>query len=270
MRALIVLSLLLLAAGCGGGGGAPGPGPDPDPDPDPVADARTKEILEDCLPDVLTEAGDLSRLLDAIFKGNGSAQGAELPADGAGGFLVEGPPDFEFTRIAWEHDPGGIGEIAGNGEFEFGDGMGGQVAVFTEGQVDQLRSGGIDALGALLLTLADGTVVRARYNGVGLETALLNVEITFTSGQPAGTTGQLELQSPMCAASLTLTDVPFAGLLPALPTGTFGVVLNAGADTVSGTIVTDGTSTASASVSRDGGPVTNWSIDLTTGVATQL
>lgn len=272
MKFLIGLLTLLLVVGCGGGGGGdPGGVITPPPEPDPTADVRTKAALEDCVPELMAELGDLSRILDAIFQGNGTTESVQLPSDGMGGFLVEGPPDFEFTRLQWEHMPGGpTAELAGTGETDFQDGAGSAFAAFDETQVDTLRSGGINALGALLLTLPNDSIVNSRYHGNVPESGIMIQQIAFQSGQATTSSGELDLQLEGCGGHLEFEDVLFSGLIAARATGTFGVRVNVDTDTIEGTLTGDGTSTVSLSVSLNGQPVTNWTLNLTSGVATKV
>jgi len=276
MRTLLLALLLVLwTVACGGGGGGFTPPDDGGPPPDDggppsTGDARSKEILQDCVVPALSDAADWIDIVQQVINGMGSGAGMQiLPL----GVEVIQDPDVSLLNINWSLVLGGDPREDGQGRFSFFDMAGGSVQPLLQSDLDSLvTSEDIDVLGTALPSVADGTRFLTEYSAPSATVRSANLDVAFQGGAPAAADGSIEVERVGCSVRMDWSGIPFANLQgnfsTTFPVGTWMLTIAAEADDMIGTIVLDGSSTAVASVVRNGGAAETWNIDLIAGVAT--
>jgi hypothetical protein len=253
-----LLVLCLGTAGCGGGTGVAETGGNPGP----VGDAVTGQVLEDCLLPAMTGSQDLARVLQSVIQGLGSTVGFSIPTGG----VVDSPDDL---LIQWEYDPDLDLVLDAQGELTFVDAAFMPVQPFAQTHIDALNTTGIDALGAALQSVTDGTSMRVSWNGPpGGQLLAALVEVAFAGGQPGNSAGNTQFVDLPCGVTLSWDTVALASLAATFPTGVFQLVIDAGSEHVEGTLTANGSSVAMLVVRRGGGGDETWDFDLGTGTAT--
>ena len=250
------LFLALLPA-CGGGGG----GGLPDPGPGPGGSARAEELIEACLPLGLDSFFDVTAALQSVLNGSGAAAGVSIAPGGLDTTSMDG-------RIAWQLELGGGAPPEVTGNLTFADGMGGRDSPITAQDVMDLQASGIDALGAIVAMLADGTVVAAEWNAPPPTTYGGQLSGALTGGVLGTTMGLALYDDGTCNVSLDWSAGTLAQLQTPTPTVVLAVSILDDVDNLAGTLTATGSSTAALSTSLNGGASENWSYDLATGLAT--
>jgi hypothetical protein len=274
-----LIAVFALIAACGGGSSGttdptPTPTPTASPTPGPTGDARTQEMLQDCLPASLNATTAWLNALGRIVGGTGSTAGVSILG---GGVSYSADPDAMFLDVQWTYDPNGDMMIDGSGSFHFVDADGADVLPFSPADAAALQaSESIDDFGLLYLpTAPEGTHMLVDFNAPPPATLnIVSLDLTLgPAGTPGATDGSAESTVLDCSMGFAWTGITLANLQGNLastfPTGTWTLAVSADVDALQGTLTMDGTRTATASVSRNGMPATAWSIDLVTGVATQ-
>jgi hypothetical protein len=256
---ILVLTLsagAVLATACGGGGGTVS-----DPGPSP-GNQRSGEMLEDCLPAALDEVQAFAGRMQAMLQGQGTASGLSLVPGG-----VEATPDS--LVLHYQYDANGDQVPEATGEVRFLDDTEMPIQPFTQQQLDDLDTNGIDELGALVQTLPDGTILRMSWDQPPPGLLSAQVDVPFSAGAPGGGPGVTSYADASCSVNVQWSSIALADIATPYPSGSFDLSISENPDTLDGTLTTDGTKDATLGVSRNGGANENWAFDLSTGIASQ-
>ncbi|MHC4955251.1 MAG: hypothetical protein ACYTGZ_15465 [Planctomycetota bacterium] len=151
------------------------------------------------------------------------------------------------------------------GAISFRDETGAPYDPFTPEQLE----GGIDALIALLPTLANGTTMvidAAPSVELGFDQALLS--ILFQGGLPISVDGQVRGVVDTCSVSLRFEEVSVLALIGATPNLTADLIIEDGIDALEGTVAFHGGDSGTIEVALNGGAPLEFTYDIESGTLT--